>query len=133
MKRTKLPLSFALIDVDNFKTINDTYGHLEGDKVLVELAGVFKTQARSGDTVVRWGGEEFAMILPETDKNGVLAFAERIRTLVELSNSRCKITISIGITTVCCQSHDAEKIMSIADRALYKAKEKKNMVVFLTE
>lgn len=50
-----------MIDIDNFKTIIDTYGHLEGDKVLIELAGIFKTQARSGDTIVRWGGEEFAM------------------------------------------------------------------------
>jgi len=132
MKRTKLPLSFALIDIDNFKTINDTYGHLEGDKVLVELARIFKTQARSGDTIVRWGGEEFAMILPETDKSGVLAFAERIRKLVEFSNCKYKITVCIGITTVY-QEHDAEKIMSVVDRALYKAKEKKNMVVFFTE
>ncbi len=129
MKRTKLPLSFALIDIDNFKTINDTYGHLEGDKVLVELARIFKTQARSGDTIVRWGGEEFAMILPETDKSGVLAFAERIRKLVEFSNCKYKITVCIGITTVY-QEHDAEKIMSVADRALYKAKEKKNTVVY---
>jgi diguanylate cyclase (GGDEF)-like protein len=129
MKRTKLPLSFALIDIDNFKTINDTYGHLEGDKVLVELARIFKTQARSGDTIVRWGGEEFAMILPETDKSGALAFAERIRKLVEFSNCKYKITVCIGITTVY-QGHNAEKIMSVADRALYKAKEKKNTVVY---
>lgn len=132
MKRTKSPLTLALIDIDNFKTINDTYGHLEGDKVLVKLAGIFKTHARSGDTIVRWGGEEFAMILPETDKNGALAFTERIRVLVECSDWKYKITISIGITTVR-QRYDAEKIMSVADRALYKAKENKNMVVLLTE
>ncbi|MEZ0537300.1 GGDEF domain-containing protein [Caldicellulosiruptoraceae bacterium PP1] len=90
MKRTKLPLSLALIDIDNFKTINETYGHLEGDKVLIELAGIFKTQAKSGDTIVRWGGEEFTIILPETDKNGVLAFAERVRKLVECSNAGIK-------------------------------------------
>ena len=132
MKRTKLPLSLAIIDIDNFKTINDTYGHLEGDNVLVELAGILKSQSRSDDTVVRWGGEEFVLILPETDKSGALAIAERVRTLVECSNCRYKITICIGITTVY-QEHTAEKIMSIADRALYKAKENKNMVVFLTE
>lgn len=132
MKRTKLPLSLAIINIDNFKTINDTYGHLDGDKVLVELAKIFKTQARSGDTIVRWGGEEFTIILPETDKNGVLAFSERIRTLVECSNCTYKITISIGITTVY-QGHDTEKIISTTDRALYKAKENKNMVMFLSE
>ncbi len=75
------------------------------------------------------GGDEFAMLLPETHKSGALAFAERIRSLVECSNCRYKITISIGMTTVC-QEHDAEKIMAIADRALYKAKEKKNAVVY---
>lgn len=132
MKRTKLPLSLAFIDIDNFKIINDTYGHLEGDKVLVELAQIFKTQGRSGDTIVRWGGEEFAMILPETDKMGALALAERVRRLVESSNCNYRITICIGITTVY-HERDVEKIMSIADRALYKAKENKNMVVFLTE
>lgn len=132
MKRTKLPLSLALIDIDNFKAINDTYGHLEGDRVLVQLAGIFKVQARSGDTIVRWGGEEFAIILPETDKNGAMACAERVRGLVEGSDWKYIVTVSVGITTVC-QEDDAEKIMSIADRALYKAKERKNMVVYLAE
>lgn len=131
MKRTKSPLSLAIIDIDNFKVINDTYGHLEGDRVLVQLAGIFKTNARSVDTIVRWGGEEFAMILPETDRNGALTLAERTRALVECSNCKYRITISIGITTVY-QEHEIEKIMSTADRALYKAKEKKNMVMFLT-
>lgn len=132
MKRTKSPLSLALIDIDNFKAINDTYGHLEGDRVLVQLAGIFKVQARSGDTIVRWGGEEFAFILPETDKNGVMAFAERVRRLVEYSDWKYIVTVSVGITTVY-QERDTEKIMSLADRALYKAKERKNMVVFLAE
>lgn len=124
MKRTKSPLSLTLIDIDNFKAINDTYGHLEGDRVLVQLAEILKTQARSGDTVVRWGGEEFAIILPETDKNGATAFADRVRGLVEGSNSKYVITVSVGITTVC-QEQCAEKIISIADKALYKAKERK--------
>ncbi len=132
MKRTKLPLSLALIDIDNFKAINDTYGHLEGDRVLVQIAGIFKTNARSVDTIVRWGGEEFAMILPETDENGAMALAERVRKRVEGSDWKNIVTVSTGITTVC-QGCDAEKIMSIADRALYKAKERKNMVVYLAE
>jgi len=132
MKRTKLPLSLALVDIDNFKGINDTYGHLEGDRVLVQLAGIFKAQARSGDTIVRWGGEEFAIILPQTDKNGSMAFAERVRGLVEGSGWKYIVTISIGITTVC-HEQCAEKIISTADRALYKAKERKNMVVYLSE
>lgn len=132
MKRTKSPLSLALIDIDNFKAINDTYGHLEGDRVLVKLAGIFKAQARSADTIVRWGGEEFAMILPETDKNGAMACAERVRKLVEGSDWKYIVTVSVGITTVC-QEQCAEKIISITDRALYKAKERKNTVVYLVE
>ena len=132
MKRTKLPLSLALIDIDNFKAINDTYGHLEGDRVLVKLSGIFKAQARSSDTIVRWGGEEFAIILPETDKNGAMAFTERVRGLVEGSDWKYIVTVSVGITTVC-QESDAEKIVSIADKALYKAKESKNMMVYLAE
>lgn len=132
MKRTKQPLSLAIIDIDNFKIINDTYGHLEGDRVLVELAGIFKTQVRPGDTVIRWGGEEFTVILPETDKKGALSFAERVRMLVECSNCTIKITVCIGVTTVY-QAHNAENLMSIADKALYKAKENKNMVVFMAE
>ena len=131
MKRTKLPLSLAIIDIDNFKTINDTYGHLEGDRVLVELAGIFKTHARTCDTVIRWGGEEFAMILPETNKNGALTFAECIRALVECSDWRYRITVCIGVTTVY-QEQNADKIMSITERALYMAKKNKT-VVFLTE
>mgnify|MGYP005850037223 CR=1 FL=1 len=132
MKRTKLSLSLAIIDIDNFKIINDTYGHLEGDRVLMELAGIFKTNARTCDTVIRWGGEEFAMILPETDKNGALTFAERIRALVECSDWSYRITVCIGVTTVY-QEQDSDKIMYLADRALYKAKVNKNTVVLLME
>lgn len=71
MKRTKLPLSLALIDIDNFKAINDTYGHLEGDRVLVQLAGVFKVQARSGDTVVLGAAKNLLLFYLRPTKMGL--------------------------------------------------------------
>ncbi|KPU42768.1 putative diguanylate cyclase YcdT [Oxobacter pfennigii] len=128
LKKVKSSVSLAVIDVDNFKNINDTYGHVEGDRVLAELASIFKTHARAKDIVVRWGGEEFAIILPDTDCEGAKAYAERIRSVVENHSFPCKVTICIGIT--CTEiDMDMDKFVAMADQALYKAKEKKNRVV----
>jgi diguanylate cyclase (GGDEF)-like protein len=128
LKRVKLPVSIALIDVDDFKSINDTYGHVEGDRVLLELANIFKAYARAKDTVTVWGGDEYAVILPDTDIKGAEAFAERIRSEVEKHNFPYKVTISVGITCTI-REDDMEKLMAVADKALYKAKETKNNVV----
>lgn len=127
-KRTKRPLSLAILDLDNFKNINDTYGHVEGDRVLIELSNIFKTHTRTIDTVVRWGGEEFAIILPETNIEDAKIFAERMRNLVENCNSCYKTTVCIGI--VCAADNmDVDRLVALTDQALYKAKEKKNKVV----
>lgn len=128
IKRNKAPLSLAIIDVDNFKIINDTYGHMEGDRVLTELANIFKQYARVKDTVTLWGGDEFAIILPETNSEGAKSFAERIRNVVENHNFACKVTISVGIA---CTNigMDMDKFVELGDKALYMAKTNKNRVV----
>ena len=130
LKRVKTAVSIVLIDVDNFKNINDIYGHVEGDRVLLELANIFKAHARAKDTVTVWGGDEYAIILPDTDIHGAEAFAERIRSEVEKHNFPYKVTISVGITCTV-KEDDVEKLMVLADRALYRAKETKNKVVSL--
>ena len=130
LKRVKTAVSIVLIDVDNFKSINDIYGHVEGDRVLLELANIFKAHARAKDTVTVWGGDEYAIILPDTDIHGAEAFAERIRSEVEKHNFPYKVTISVGITCTV-KEDDVEKLMVLADRALYRAKETKNKVVSL--
>lgn len=128
LKRTKLPLSLAIIDVDNFKNINDTYGHIEGDQVLVELASILKAHTRAIDTVARWGGEEFTIILPGTGIEGAKSFAERIRNVVEDSDSCHKITVCIGLACTT-REMEVDRLIALTDQALYKAKERKNEVV----
>ncbi|MEL7565144.1 MAG: GGDEF domain-containing protein [Dehalobacterium sp.] len=129
-KRTKRPLSLAILDLDNFKNINDTYGHLEGDRILTELSNILKKHTRAIDTVARWGGEEFAIILPETNIEGAKICAERIRSLIENCNSCHKITVCIGIACAA-DKMDVNRLVALTDQALYKAKEKKNKVVIM--
>lgn len=128
VRRNKTPLALAVIDVDNFKSINDTYGHVEGDRVLTELADIFIQYARAKDIVVRWGGEEFAIILPDTNSEEAKAFAERIRNVVESCNTCYKATICVGITCTF-NKMDVDRFVALADQALYMAKAEKNKVV----
>lgn len=129
----KKPMTLFMIDIDNFKAINDTYGHIVGDKVLKDMACIFKDNTRASDTVVRWGGEEFLIILPSTDTVMAEKIAERIRKSIESYkfNYDCisfKATVSIGTVTIDKTIHP-ENLINLADKALYKAKEKKNLVV----
>jgi diguanylate cyclase (GGDEF)-like protein/PAS domain S-box-containing protein len=128
--RTESPVSLLLLDVDHFKLYNDLYGHLRGDSCLRQIAeaGLDVIQ-RSGDTVARFGGEEFAVILPETDRYAALDLAERIRQKVEerclehRGNSPGIITVSIGCATLIPQrGSDANTLIEAADQALYEAK-----------
>jgi diguanylate cyclase (GGDEF)-like protein len=116
-------LSLALIDVDRFKEVNDTHGHLAGDRVLVELARRLESAARLGDTVGRVGGEEFAWILPETHLRGARVVAERVREAVRGSPfpAAGRITVSIGVAEID-QAGTAPELYRLADEALYWAK-----------
>lgn len=128
-KRYRGSLSCMMIDLDNFKRINDTYGHQAGDKVLKDVARVLKKCVRETDVIARYGGEEFAVILPHGVREDALRLAERIRGSVRNFKFDCvqdgeMITVSIGVTTY---PHpeitDIDDLVRKADRALYKAKE----------
>lgn len=116
--------ALLLIDVDNFKALNDTLGHDVGDAVLVSLAKVLKSLCRKNDIMARIGGEEFAILLFDTQHIPSLEFAERVRGKVEGSvfANNCKITVSIGVTSGNVNSANYDKFYKQADIALYKAK-----------
>ena len=130
------PLSLILLDVDNFKKFNDTYGHLEGDRVLAQLAEVIRAEIRSADTAYRYGGEEFVVIFPETDSDEAHVVAERLRqafasvSFTPAPGERVRTTISIGGG----RYHPGEDQIAFIkriDKAMYAAKHQgKNRVVF---
>lgn len=128
IKRTKSEMCLAMIDIDNFKNVNDEYGHLEGDRVLQQLAGLLQSNVRAMDTVARWGGEEFAIILPNTTIQGALVVVERLRNAVENYPFSSKITISIGLVSTK-EKMDIDRFVQMADEVLYQAKQEKNMVL----
>jgi diguanylate cyclase (GGDEF)-like protein len=115
-----------MLDIDDFKVINDTFGHIAGDKVLIFLANIFKKTLRDGDPVFRYGGEEFIIILNRTTEKGSVLVAERILELVRnnkllFKNRQMSITLSVGLAH--CHSDDTPlTIIERADRALYDAK-----------
>ncbi len=128
-KRYNGSLSCMMIDLDNFKRINDTYGHQAGDKVLKDIAEVLKDGVRETDMIARYGGEEFSVILPNSVREDALRLAERLRSAVRNFRFACikegeMITVSIGVTTY---PHpditDVDGLIRKADSALYKAKE----------
>jgi len=130
-KRFNHSFGLILMDLDYFKNVNDTYGHGVGDRVLISLAELFLQNTRSTDYVFRWGGEEFVIISPETDENGIVSLAEALRTTVfEFEFPVIKnASISAGVT-VSRQSDSMEEIMERADKALYRAKsEGRNIVI----
>ena len=129
--RDKTPLSFLILDVDKFKTYNDTYGHQQGDLALQTVAKTLTVPLKRGfDFVARWGGEEFVVLLPNTDSTGALHVAEMIRREVENREIPClhgegtkKVTISIGVNTqIPSLDHSIASLISQADAALYRAK-----------
>ena len=120
--------SFLMADIDTFKDFNDRYGHLVGDAILKEVARTVKENIRQVDAVGRFGGEEFIVILTETDKNGARFAAERIRQAVEdkrikVYDEDLKVTISIGVSTFPEDAKDLDAVIDKADKALYRAKQ----------
>ncbi|RLJ70784.1 diguanylate cyclase (GGDEF)-like protein [Hydrogenivirga caldilitoris] len=123
-KRYGNPLSVILIDIDNFKQLNDTYGHQTGDMVLKEIVSVIRESLRKTDYLGRLGGEEFLVILPETTPERAKLVAERIRKDIENLDLRVgKITVSAGVTGLK-KGDTVETLMNRVDRAMYLAKEK---------
>ncbi|MBE9503458.1 MAG: diguanylate cyclase [Proteobacteria bacterium] len=122
-------LCFLMIDIDFFKKTNDSYGHQAGDDVLKAVADTMLEQIRPYDQIARFGGEEFAVILPETDKDGAVIVAERIRAkiselLFEGEMEGHQVTISTGISVLYGDNYDSEDdLINAADQALYRAKE----------
>lgn len=118
-----VPFSLILLDLDHFKLLNDTYGHLAGDKVLIGLSDLLKTAIRGNDQLGRWGGEEFILIMPETLLNNAAQIAERLRKMVAESNCKgYEITASFGVAEWRI-GDTPESVVNRADRALYQAKE----------
>jgi diguanylate cyclase (GGDEF)-like protein len=126
--RYKLPLSCLILDVDNFKRINDTFGHLRGDSILKEIAGRVVRTVRKADIVARYGGEEIVVIMPQTNADGAMAQAERIRrTIAEVAfgeaGNAIHVTASVGVGVLRQESmRDCEALIREADSALYQAK-----------
>jgi two-component system, cell cycle response regulator len=126
-QRYRRALSLVMFDLDHFKNINDTYGHLAGDDVLKQLASAVKQKIRREDLFARYGGEEFAIVLPEIDRDHALTFAEKVRQLVQLQefrfeNTRIDVTISMGVASVGDTSPDMESLIKRAAEHLYAAK-----------
>jgi diguanylate cyclase (GGDEF)-like protein len=122
--RYKTELAIIIIDIDYFKTINDSYGHTVGDLILIELANLLQTIVRNSDVVSRWGGEEFVILAPKTNLEQARVLAEKIRHKIKSHHFSHDIhmTVSFGVTSF--QENDTlERIILRADEALYKAKE----------
>src|SRR5208283_640024 len=131
LKRYSRPLSLIMFDIDHFKNINDTYGHDAGDSALMEVVNIVKPMIREADLFARWGGEEFMILTPDTEKEGASEFAERIRKKINDKKLRKigELTCSFGVS-----SHDGgetgDSLLKRVDKALYDAKESgRNKVV----
>ena len=127
--RTGLPLSLLFVDLDGFKRINDAYGHLLGSRALVEAAAVIRSSARETDIVARFGGDEFAVVLPETNLEGAQAVARRVRQRIAKyvflaeRGPGSRLTVSIGVATLPDAADSAEGLLEAADAAMYRVKE----------
>ncbi len=128
-KRYKYQLSVIILDVDDFKKYNDANGHIYGSKALKQIGSIMKKMFRSSDILAKYGGDEFVVMLPHTDKVGAFLAADRLREIVEQESfggeeslPRGKITLSLGVTSFPDFGDSVEEVLSYADKALYHAK-----------
>jgi len=127
-------MSVIILDIDRFKRINDTYGHTQGDKVLVSIASTLKQEIRAGDVLARWGGEEFILFLPETPLDMAKSIAERFREKIsnlclQTGNTTISLTVSLGVAHTRQADMTIDKLITAADKQLYAAKAQgRNMV-----
>ena len=136
-RRYRRALSIAMVDLDNFKVVNDTYGHLAGDRALIRIAGTLKGELRRQDLLGRYGGEEFLVILPETTGREAAVMLERCREKIAkiswkevISRASLSITLSAGIGELVDADRSIEDLIARADRTMYRAKsEGRNRVV----
>lgn len=122
-------LSMVLCDIDDFKQVNDAYGHLQGDEILRAVGRILRSESRGVDEPARYGGEEFAIALPETEAEGAIELAERIRSRLEAESiplvhgvGEIRVTASFGVARMPDCADDVRGLIAAADRALYAAK-----------
>jgi diguanylate cyclase (GGDEF)-like protein len=127
--RSGRPLSLLFVDLDGFKAINDTHGHLFGSRALVEAAAIMRGTARETDVVARFGGDEFALVLPDTGSDGATSVGARIRERVaahrflQADSLSIRLTVSVGIATLPDVAASVESLIQAADKAMYRVKE----------
>jgi diguanylate cyclase (GGDEF)-like protein len=128
--RSGRPLSLLFIDLDGFKSVNDTHGHLYGSRALVEAAAVIRGSARETDVAARFGGDEFAIVLPDTGSDGAFAVGERIRERLAAhlfladDGLNMHLTGSVGVATLPDVANSAEELLAAADKAMYQVKDR---------
>jgi diguanylate cyclase (GGDEF)-like protein len=136
-QRLKSSMSVLFLDLDSFKKVNDHHGHLLGSKILVEMAGLLKNAVRKVDAVARYGGDEYIIVLTDTNSKGAMIVAERIRQMVEEhvfleeENYRIRLTISIGVASYPEHGVNKVELLHLADDAMYKGKFGRKNVVYV--
>ena len=137
--RSGRPLSLLFVDLDGFKTINDTHGHLFGSRALVEAASVIRACARETDMVARFGGDEFALVLPDTGSGGAVSVAERVRDKIAAwkflqgDGLSISLTASVGVATLPDVAASAEQLLQAADNAMYWVKDHGKNGIYLAD